>query len=539
MNVFTLFGEIAIRAGNSEKEIEKIVKKASSLAEKIGEFTINLVGESAKNTNVISEYAKKFGMTYERVQELNYILKQSGSSIEQFEGSLTGFAAKMDKANEGNKAAVELFGRLGVAVADSNYNLRGQGEVLWDTLKALQAMENETERAALATQLFGTNGADLLDVLSGEKGSIEDLRKKAHDLNLILNDELVEGGAKFSESVDMMNYNLATSGTLIGASVLPALNTFLDFINDNSDEIVAAFQKVSSWIVDNSEAVGAAFLTIAGGMAAAAIAAHPYAAAVLAVVAGLKAFKGEAQGLMTGANYDKFFDKYTDEDLQTLQAYVDAVNAARAAEEAYTNSGFDEAFGKQWEDALEKQEQAFNAANAIEGLIADYNAWRSGQAANQGKDLYLDVPLRVKEGSESAIQSELGGMSLKAWVKLMPDTSQLETLGRLAEGKGVDGSHANGLDRVPFDGYRAILHRNEAVLTAGEAAIWRNGNSFDNVAVQEISRKLDRVSNILQSIMTNTGRDQSVILDTGVLVGNIAPRIDTVLGTIAARRGRG
>jgi hypothetical protein len=34
---------------------------------------------------------------------------------------------------------------------------------------------------------------------------------------------------------------------------------------------------------------------------------------------------------------------------------------------------------------------------------------------------------------------------------------------------GVDGSHADGLDRVPFDGYKAILHKDERVKTAAQA----------------------------------------------------------------------
>lgn len=38
----------------------------------------------------------------------------------------------------------------------------------------------------------------------------------------------------------------------------------------------------------------------------------------------------------------------------------------------------------------------------------------------------------------------------------------------------VNGSHAGGLDYVPFDGYRAILHRGEAVLTAQEAGVLRS-----------------------------------------------------------------
>lgn len=35
--------------------------------------------------------------------------------------------------------------------------------------------------------------------------------------------------------------------------------------------------------------------------------------------------------------------------------------------------------------------------------------------------------------------------------------------------------HATGLNYVPFDGYPAILHRGEAVLTSAEARVWRSG----------------------------------------------------------------
>jgi tape measure domain-containing protein len=39
---------------------------------------------------------------------------------------------------------------------------------------------------------------------------------------------------------------------------------------------------------------------------------------------------------------------------------------------------------------------------------------------------------------------------------------------------GIDGSHAGGLSYVPFDGYRAQLHRGERVLTAGESRAMGN-----------------------------------------------------------------
>ena len=47
-----------------------------------------------------------------------------------------------------------------------------------------------------------------------------------------------------------------------------------------------------------------------------------------------------------------------------------------------------------------------------------------------------------------------------------------------ASGNGVSvKSHATGLNYVPYDGYSAVLHRGEAVLTAAEARMWRNGSA--------------------------------------------------------------
>ena len=106
---------------------------------------------------------------------------------------------------------------------------------------------------------------------------------------------------------------------------------------------------------------------------------------------------------------------------------------------------------------------------------------------------------------------------------------------------GVSGKpFANGLYRVPYDGFPAILHKDEAVLNRLDASEWRTAQAYSNNAtMQEIRRELHNVSSLLKGIMTNTGRGQSLTLDTGVLVGQIAPRIDTALGTIAVRRGRG
>ena len=50
----------------------------------------------------------------------------------------------------------------------------------------------------------------------------------------------------------------------------------------------------------------------------------------------------------------------------------------------------------------------------------------------------------------------------------------------------INGSHRNGLDSVPFDGYVAELHKNERVLTADEAQEYRSGSFADGMRKMNI-----------------------------------------------------
>ncbi|WP_052723763.1 phage tail tape measure protein [Paenibacillus wulumuqiensis] len=66
--------------------------------------------------------------------------------------------------------------------------------------------------------------------------------------------------------------------------------------------------------------------------------------------------------------------------------------------------------------------------------------------------------------------------------------SALDSVGD-AIGNGVNwvkyGSHAGGLDKVPYNGYKANLHKDETVLTKGEAADYRSGKSGKGSVVIE------------------------------------------------------
>ena len=87
-----------------------------------------------------------------------------------------------------------------------------------------------------------------------------------------------------------------------------------------------------------------------------------------------------------------------------------------------------------------------------------------------------------------------------------------------------DGSHASGLDYVPRDGYIARLHKGEQILTSAQANEWRGGGN---------------VEALLSQMVTLLSQQKNIVLDSGVMVGQLAPAMDAQLGTIASRKRRG
>jgi hypothetical protein len=85
----------------------------------------------------------------------------------------------------------------------------------------------------------------------------------------------------------------------------------------------------------------------------------------------------------------------------------------------------------------------------------------------------------------------------------------------------TDGSHRTGLDRVPFDGYIAELHRGEMVLTQPEADRYRDGdktstvtnNSTFNINVGSVRNDSDinKISRELQTVIKMNNRSLGVV----------------------------
>ena len=106
----------------------------------------------------------------------------------------------------------------------------------------------------------------------------------------------------------------------------------------------------------------------------------------------------------------------------------------------------------------EMEELAMNAVEQAKGYAEDFN--------DVGKALTDGVAEGIKDGKSSIVN---------AITRAIRDAIRAaESEAGMSSG-GSDGKHRTGLSSVPFDGYRAILHKGERVLTQPEAERYRKG----------------------------------------------------------------
>ena len=136
------------------------------------------------------------------------------------------------------------------------------------------------------------------------------------------------------------------------------------------------------------------------------------------------------------------------------------------------------------------------AWEAIKGIVSGWanyfkSVWESiKEVFSAAVDVGTKIVNDIKEGISKAwdgIKEWFRGL----WDGLFGKLTANVTVNKSASGGATDGSHARGLDFVPFDGYVAELHKGEMVVPAAEARAMRNG--FSGFQDGEVANLLQQI----------------------------------------------
>lgn len=196
--------------------------------------------ESAATADEIDKMSQKIGISREAYQEWNYICSQSGVEVSVLKNGVKTLTTQMDAAKNGTESAIENFKALGLTWEDGNGKLKSQEQMMEEAITALAGMEDGTERARLAQELFGKAGLELEPVLNSGVDGIEALRDRCHDLGLVMSDEAVNAGVKLGDTIADVKDSFGAITDRLGSQFMPIIQQVADMLIDYMPTIEGA-----------------------------------------------------------------------------------------------------------------------------------------------------------------------------------------------------------------------------------------------------------------------------------------------------------
>lgn len=267
MELFKLFGSIMVDNKKANESISETDSRASKLVHGFkkgiktaavmgtaltgmavagGTALFGMANKAAASGDRVDKLSQKIGMSRKGFQEWDYILSQNGMSIESLQGGMKKLNNTIDDAIGGSKTAVNAFGRIGISVDD----LKGKSpeQVFEMTVKALQGMPDGAEKAALANELLGRSGSELMPLLNGSSKSVDELKAKAKELGIVLSDDSIDASVKFTDTLDSLKRSLGAVVTKVGVAVMPIMQKAADWVIANMPTIQMVMGTVFKYI---------------------------------------------------------------------------------------------------------------------------------------------------------------------------------------------------------------------------------------------------------------------------------------------------
>jgi hypothetical protein len=198
-----------------------------------------LVDRSISAADAIGKKADKIGVGVEALQELRFAAKASGVEQQTLDMALQRFTRRAAEAAQGTGEAKDPLAQMGIALRDQSGNLRRSEDLLGDVADAFARVEDPAERVRLAFKLFDSAGATLVNLLRGGSDALEEIRVRARDLGIVLDEHLVRDAGRARDELDtlaqVISANL-TRATLEAAPVIADLSGWLADVAGQLDD---------------------------------------------------------------------------------------------------------------------------------------------------------------------------------------------------------------------------------------------------------------------------------------------------------------
>lgn len=271
---FETFSKIAVAS------LEAIAAATTAVilgAAAVGKSMVELANNTGKYGDEIDKESQKLQLSAETYQKLDYALQRNGSNIDQVSKAIKTITNDLGDFQNGAEGASDKYEALGISLTNADGSLKKTEDVLVDSLNALANMTDETQRNAMAQDIFGRSYAEMLPLLNAGGDSLRELMQEAEDYGMVMSDEAVKASAAYNDSLLKLQGTFTGVKNSIGAEFLPAITQIMDGMSDlingnegatdtikaGAETVITKLKDMLPRVLEFTQSMSSTFLSIA------------------------------------------------------------------------------------------------------------------------------------------------------------------------------------------------------------------------------------------------------------------------------------
>lgn len=201
-----------------------------------------LVSGTAEWGEQTARTAQMIGMGTDALQALQYNAKLADVDTYELTIGLKFLNTALYDSSQGSAEAQKKFKALGLSYKDANGNIMPVDKSLGQIADKFASMEDGPKKTALAVDLFGHSGINMIPMLNQGSAKLAQISKEAREFGLVMDQEGIKRSQEFMDNVKRMRGILSGLRNEVGMSLMPAFSELL--------------KKLIEWFRVNRQAIG-------------------------------------------------------------------------------------------------------------------------------------------------------------------------------------------------------------------------------------------------------------------------------------------
>jgi hypothetical protein len=152
-------------------------------------------------------------------------------------------------ARQGNEKYRKSLQNLGISLEDVDKGLVGTEETFLAMINHLHEMDDAQKQAALAGDFFGVMlSRRMMPLIKDGVQSVEELRERAHELGLVMDDLAIAKGDLLADTLDDLSFTAKGLGRIFGSEMHAPMINIANAITD-------VISGISTWLTENPKVV--------------------------------------------------------------------------------------------------------------------------------------------------------------------------------------------------------------------------------------------------------------------------------------------